>query len=82
MEVLNLIEKLKKHPELANRVSRIIDIAEDTNGDAGNAHDAEDRVTEELQKLGNEVLHDWSITKVEKLSQKSTEHLNKDVKKN
>lgn len=58
-----LEERLKAHPHLRDRVLQILNIAEDAEGKIDKADDAEQRVIEELQKLGQEVLQNWAVGK-------------------
>lgn len=82
---LSLTERLEAHPQLQKRFSQILDIVENTDGDVELADDAEERVIEELRRLGNEVLHDWAngqeTKKSEELTQ-SNESVRKEIKKN
>ena len=55
------IEKqLDKHPRLKKRIEQLLEVMENVNGDFQKANDAEQKVIEELRKMGNEVLHDWA----------------------
>ena len=56
----NFFARLKKHPALRERFESILDIAENTNGDCVKADDAEERVIEEVRKLGQTTLQDWA----------------------
>jgi len=52
--------RLVAHPVLRVRFERILAIAENAGNEVRLADDAEDRVTEELRRLGQEVLTDWA----------------------
>ena len=52
--------RLAGHPVLRARFERILAIAENADNEVKLADDAEDRVTEELRRLGQEVLTDWA----------------------
>lgn len=54
-------ERLKDHPALKARFEMILGVVEDAAGDLQKADAAEERVTEELRKLGNEVLEGWAL---------------------
>jgi hypothetical protein len=56
----NWEERISKHPELRERFERIMDLVEDAAGDLEKADAAEERAIQELQKLGNEVMHGWA----------------------
>jgi hypothetical protein len=61
----NFIKRLESHPTLKSRFESILDIAENSSGDVIKADEAERRMIEEVRKLGNEVLHDWALLRVE-----------------
>lgn len=52
--------RLRDHPELRERLERLLDITENAAGDVEKAAEAERRVVEELRQMGNEVLHSWA----------------------
>ena len=54
-----LVERLEAQPELRERIEAILAIAENEDQRYGTADEAEQKAIEELQKLGNEVLHGW-----------------------
>ncbi len=64
-------DRLQSHPHLKQRFEAILDIVDAPSGQVDKADDAEQRVTEELRRLGNDVLHDWAhgkeIQKAEEL---------------
>jgi hypothetical protein len=55
-----LEERLAQRPELLQRLHEIIDTLEQSVADGCDAHDAEDRVVEEIRKLGGTVLGQWA----------------------
>ena len=63
---LKLVEKLNRHPRLKARMERVLAIAEDAGDDLIKAADAEQRVIEEMRRMGNEVLTHWAEGRVEK----------------
>jgi hypothetical protein len=56
-------ERLQSHPHLRKRFEAILDIIEAPSGQVDKADDAEQLVTEELRRLGNDVLHQWAHDK-------------------
>ena len=56
-------ERLKAHPHLKQRIEKLLEIVEEASGDLDKADEVEQRVIEELQGIGNEVLHDWALYK-------------------
>jgi hypothetical protein len=63
----DLIASLQRHPELHERIERILRIVEDADGDATKADEAEERVAEELRKMGQEALQSWAERKLQKV---------------
>lgn len=66
-EVINdsFSARLANHPTLKARFESILDVAENTNGDLISADEAEQRAIEEVRQLGNELMHDWAVQRVE-----------------
>jgi len=56
----SLEERLRDLPEVRARVERMLDLIENAAGDVEKAAEAEQRVTEELRQMGNEILHGWA----------------------
>jgi hypothetical protein len=63
-----LVERLEAQPELRERIEAILAIAENEDQSYGTADEAEQKAIEELQKLGNEVLHGWERRRSEESS--------------
>jgi len=57
----NIEQRLNRHPQLKKRIEKLLELVENTDGDVQKANDAEQKVIEELRKMGNELLHDWAI---------------------
>ena len=55
-----LEERLAHRPELLERLHEMIDTLEQSVADGCDAHDAEDRVVDEIRKLGRTVLGQWA----------------------
>ena len=64
-----LEERLNAHPHLRERFYQILSIAEDSEGKIEKADDAEQRVIDELRRLGQEVLQDWADHKEKQKSE-------------
>jgi hypothetical protein len=69
------IERLRRHPELYERIDAILRIVEDADGDVTKADEAEERVVEEIRKLGQEALQSWADVKLEKVGSHYEESL-------
>ncbi len=61
-----LLARLKKHPRLRGRLERLIDLVEDVGDDLRKADEAEQRVIEDVRRLGQEVLEGWAEGQVTK----------------
>jgi hypothetical protein len=59
----SLEERLQRHPHLRQRFEQILNIVEAPSGQVDTADEAEQRAIEELQRLGQEVLHQWATNK-------------------
>lgn len=56
----NLEDRLAKRPAMLERLHQIVDTLEASVGEGCDAHMAEDRVVEEIRKLGQETLSQWA----------------------
>ena len=61
-----LLNQLNRRPTLKNRVKSILSIASDDGDGIVRADEAENRVIEEIRRMGNEVLAGWAETRIEK----------------
>jgi len=52
-------ERLERHPELKERMERLLDVVENTGGDVKLADEAERRAIEELRVMGQQVMQGW-----------------------
>ena len=81
----DLGSRLERHPHLRARIEGLLDIIDNAGDDIEKASAAEQRVMEELRRMGNEALHCWAENqerkKAEKLEQ-SEAQVNKKAKKN
>ena len=62
-----LAERLNRHPEFRDKVERLLDIADNKDGEANNADDAEDLIWEELREMSQRALQDWAERKHERV---------------
>lgn len=58
-----LVARLEKHPHLQARIGALLDVVENSTGDAVKADEAEQRVAEELRQMGHEALQAWAERK-------------------
>lgn len=67
----NLEERLEAQPHLRERVEALLGIVEDASGDLDRADAAEQRMIEELRRMGNDALHAWASGKAEEKEQQA-----------
>ena len=60
----DFLARLRRHPELHQRMDAILRIVEDSDGDAVKADEAEERVAQEIRKMGQETLQSWAERKL------------------
>lgn len=53
------MEKLRRHPELMERLEAIVEMAEAEGEKLPTADEIEDRLVEEIRRLGHQVMTDW-----------------------
>jgi hypothetical protein len=56
-----LIEQLRQHPEMLERVQSILDIAYNEAGPLKTADQVEELLIREMRHLGNTSMHQWAI---------------------
>jgi hypothetical protein len=66
--------RLERHPVIKARITKLLDLVENTGGDLRRADDAERRAIDELRAMGQEILHDWG----QRLADDEARHLDKD----
>ena len=78
-----LVRRLNRHPEFRDKVESLLDIADNQDGNANNADDAEDLICEELREMGQRMLQDWAERKHERVvgESKNRNELSKKEKK-
>jgi len=57
---VRLIEQLRKHPEIRDRVESILALANATDGPLKTADEIEELLIEEVRKLGNATMREWA----------------------
>ncbi len=69
----SLEERLVAHPHLRERIESLLGIVEDASGDLDRADAAEQRVIDELRRLGSDALHAWASGKAQEKEQQARE---------
>ena len=67
-KLLLTMKRLEKHPHLIARLEVLLDAAENTSGDLELAKDAENKIVEEITRMGNELLTTWAVSQERKKS--------------
>lgn len=60
----DFMARLRRHPELHERIDAILRIVDDTDGDAIKADEAEERVAQEVRQMGHAALQAWAERKL------------------
>jgi len=55
-----LIQRLRKHPELRERFESILEISANTDGPIKSADEVEGILIEQMRRLGNTTMRDWA----------------------
>ena len=63
----SLDERLREYPELRERVEALVEIVENAEGDVVKADDAEERVVQEIRKIGQVAMQGWAERKHRRL---------------
>ena len=64
----SLEARLAGHPELKAKIESLLCVVENAQGELSNAHEAEQQVIEEIQKLGQLALQGWAELENERQS--------------
>ena len=57
---IQLIEQLRQHPEIRERVQSILELAHNPDGPLKTADEVEDLLIEEIRRLGSVTMHEWA----------------------
>lgn len=63
-----LLERLRQHPEMMERVQSILDIAYNTGGPLKTADQVEELLIQEMRRLGNTSMHQWATQAEQRVS--------------
>ena len=66
--------RLNQHPEFKAKIEELLSVVENAQGDVKTAHQAEQRVIEEIQKLGQMALQGWATRQHQQQSAEFVEH--------
>jgi hypothetical protein len=65
---IRLIEQLRKHPEIRDRVQGILELASNAEGPLKTADEVEELLIQEVRKLGNATMREWATQAEERVS--------------
>ena len=65
----SVAERLERHPELKERMERLLDVVENVSGDVKLADEAERRAIEELRLMGQQIMQGWGQRLADKEAQ-------------
>ena len=65
----DLLEQLRDHPQIMERVQNILQIASAAEGPLKTADQVEALLIQEMRRLGSATLHEWAIQAEERVSQ-------------
>ncbi len=79
-----MLRRLSSHPQIRNRLSSLLAAVDDMAGDLKLADDAELRLTQELQRMGQEAMQAWASVQVNACEQdvRRTGRAHREGKKN
>jgi uncharacterized protein with PhoU and TrkA domain len=69
----NLIRRLRKQPKMMERVERILEIANSSEGPLKTADEIEELLLEEMRRLGNDTMTEWATQAEERVSRELQE---------
>jgi hypothetical protein len=65
---LQMIERLREHPELMERFQSILEISTSADGPVKSADEVEGLLIEEMRRLGNATMGDWASSAEKRLA--------------
>ena len=68
-EESKLIDQLRKHPKMMERVQQILEITNDQGGPLKKADEVEELLIQEMRQLGRASMSEWAVGAEERVSQ-------------
>jgi hypothetical protein len=66
---LQLIERLREHPELMERFQTILEISANAEGPVKSADEVEGLLIQEMRRLGNTTMGEWAVSAEKRLGE-------------
>jgi hypothetical protein len=63
-----LLDRLRQHPEMMERVQSILELAYNTEGPLKSADQVEELLIQEMRRLGNTSMHQWATQAEQRVS--------------
>lgn len=63
-----LLEQLREHPEMMERVQSILDLTRSTEGPLKTADEVEELLVQEMRRLGNTSMNQWAMGAQERVT--------------
>jgi transposase len=63
-----LLERMRQHPEMMERVQSILDLAYNAAGPLKTADEVEELLIQEIRRLGNTTMEQWAMQAEERVS--------------
>jgi hypothetical protein len=60
IDTLDLIKDLEKYPQIKDRLMIMLSVAKNTSGNYDLADDVEEKICEEIKKMGQQLLETWA----------------------
>jgi phosphoribosyl-dephospho-CoA transferase len=70
---VRLIEQLRQHPEMMERVQSILEITSNTEGPLKTADEVEELLIQEMRQLGSTSMHQWATHAEERVTEELKE---------
>lgn len=71
---IQLIEQLRQHPDMMERVQSILNLAQNADGPLKTADQVEELLIQEMRQLGSATLHHWAGQAEERVSAELKQH--------
>jgi len=65
---IRLLERLREHPELMERMESILELMGNEEGPLKTADEMEELLIQEMRRLGNETMSQWAVRAEERVS--------------
>ena len=70
---LRVLERLREHPELMERMESILELVDNEEGPLKTADEMEELLIQEMRRLGNETMTRWAVRAEERVSRELKE---------